>query len=43
MSRLGLSLTLSPQKEISQRNRVVVEFVVSREHEGDRALSCQGP
>jgi len=29
MSRLGLPLRVSPQKKISQCNRVVMEFVVS--------------
>ena len=43
MSGLDLPIRDSPQKKISQRNRVVMEFVVSREHESDRTLSCQGP
>src|SRR5579864_1332687 len=41
MSHLGLSLCLSSQKQIPQHNGVVVDLVVSREHERDRALSRQ--
>jgi hypothetical protein len=39
----GLPLRVAPQEKTPQRDRVVMEFVVSREHERDRTLSCQGP
>jgi hypothetical protein len=42
-SPLGFSLRLPAQKKIPQGNRVVVNLVVSREYERDRALPGHGP
>ena len=41
MIRLSLTVCLSSQKKIPQDNRVVMDLVVSREHERDRTLLCE--